>query len=157
MTKYISVEYLYLSFFWLLIPYMSRLFCYSEQGAALSFQPHGTKINTRYIIFLWVHTPRHKNHKLLYLFLWLRIFAGSHVVATTHYVTVKFPYVGFMSAKSHSWLYWDLWGTKNQSKRQTIGQTFNSSIWRTRMWHYFIVQVLVFSCSWCVSFGLRRR
>ena len=26
---------------------------------------------------------------------------GSHVVAT-HYVTVKFPSVGFMSAKSHS-------------------------------------------------------
>ena len=29
------------------------------------------------------------------------LFVGSHVVAT-HYVTVKFPYVGFMSAKSHS-------------------------------------------------------
>ena len=31
-------------------------------------------------------------------------FVGSRVVAT-HYVTVKFPYVGFMSAKSHSRLY----------------------------------------------------
>ena len=29
------------------------------------------------------------------------VFVGSHYVAT-HYVIVKFPYVGFMSAKSHS-------------------------------------------------------